>query len=65
MTQHRPARHRPGQPPRPRFVLTLEAAPDRDPVHALRALLKVALRRFGLRCTDARELRLDVVTSAR
>lgn len=41
------------------FTLVLTARPDehgRDPVHALRALLKVALRRYGLRCTSAREL---------
>jgi len=27
-----------------------------DPIRALRAVLKFALRRFGLRCTSAREI---------
>ena len=41
---------------RPTFVITLR--PERniaDPIRALRALLKSALRRHGLRCTSARE----------
>jgi hypothetical protein len=39
------------------FVLRLRAEPRvSDPIRALRALLKVALRRFGLRCTDAVEV---------
>ena len=61
MTHDPPARP---QPTRTRFVLTLEAAPDRDPIHSLRAILKIALRRFGLRCVDAHEL-IEVVTSGR
>ena len=40
---------------RPTFVLELRPEPGVDPVLALRALLKVALRRFGLRCVAARE----------
>jgi len=40
---------------RPVFVLELRPEPGVDPVLALRALLKVALRRFGLRCVAARE----------
>ena len=41
---------------RPTYVLIVR--PERnvaDPVRALRALLKVSLRRFGLRCVSARE----------
>jgi len=40
---------------RPVFVLELRPEPGVDPVSALRALLKVALRRFGLRCISATE----------
>ena len=40
---------------RPTFTLELRPEPGVDPVLALRALLKVALRRFGLRCVAARE----------
>ena len=40
---------------RPTFVLELRAEPGVDPVLALRALLKVTLRRFGLRCISAHE----------
>jgi hypothetical protein len=35
--------------------LQLQAEPDTDAIKAIRALLKVALRRFGLRCIDVRE----------
>jgi len=41
---------------RPTYVLIVR--PERnvaDPVRALRALLKVSLRRFGLRCVSAHE----------
>lgn len=38
------------------FVLTLVAKPGQDGIRALRAFLKLALRRFDLRCVDAREL---------
>jgi hypothetical protein len=40
---------------RPTFTLRLEALPDVDAIKALRALLKVALRRYGLRCTGISE----------
>jgi hypothetical protein len=42
-------------PARPTFVLRLRAVPGRDPIKGLRALLKLALRRFGLQCLDSRE----------
>jgi len=38
------------------FTLTLVATGPGDPYLAIRALLKLALRRHGLRCTMAREL---------
>ena len=45
------------QPERDRiFMLTLVAKPGSDPIRSLRWLLKVALRRFGLRCTNMREI---------
>lgn len=37
------------------FVLSLAAAPGSDPIRAIRALLKIALRRFRLRCIDVHE----------
>jgi len=40
---------------RPVSVLELRPEPGVDPVLALRALLKVTLRRFGLRCISAHE----------
>jgi hypothetical protein len=50
------ARHRRRRPePRPTFVLRLQAKPGTDGVRNLRLLLKSALRRFHLRCLDARE----------
>jgi hypothetical protein len=56
----------PQRPAKTKYILTLEAPHDRDGVRALRWLLKTALRRFGLRCTDARELPpFTVTTSAR
>jgi hypothetical protein len=36
--------------------VTLVAQPGVDGIRSLRAFLKVALRRFGLRAVDAREL---------
>ena len=43
----------PTPPARPSFVITLRAEPTcSDPTKALRRLLKIALRRFGLRCTS-------------
>jgi len=40
---------------RPVYVLELRPEPGINPVLALRALLKVTLRRFGMRCISARE----------
>jgi hypothetical protein len=40
---------------RPVFTLQLRAEPGVDPVLALRALLKLTLRRFGLRCVSVHE----------
>jgi len=42
-------------PKEPVFVVTLQARSGSDGIHALRAFLKLALRRFGLRCIDVRE----------
>ena len=45
------------QPERDRiFMLTLVAKPGSDPIRAIRWLLKMALRRFHLRCTSLREI---------
>jgi len=45
------------QPERDRiFMLTLVAKPGSDPIRAIRWLLKIALRRFQLRCTSLREI---------
>ena len=42
------------------FVVTLVVKPSADdPIRALRGLLKVALRRYGLRCIEAREVTSD------
>ena len=38
------------------FVLRLEARPGADPIRALRSLLKIAGRRFELKCVDAYEI---------
>src|SRR5262245_14647167 len=40
---------------RPTFVLRLRPGPRIDGVRAMRGLLKAALRRFGLKCLEARE----------
>jgi hypothetical protein len=40
---------------RPVFVLELRPEPGVDAVKALRAVLKITLRRYGLRCISARE----------
>jgi hypothetical protein len=41
---------------RPTFTLTLRAEPGvDDPIRALRAVVKAALRRHGLRCISAVE----------
>lgn len=40
------------------FVLRLRAEPHlTDPIKSLRALLKAALRRYGLRCVEISEMR--------
>ena len=39
-----------------RFIVTFAVGNDVDGIKALRALLKSALRRFGLRAVDVREL---------
>jgi hypothetical protein len=45
---------------RSKFVVTLVPLPEvSDPVRAMRAALKALLRRFGLRCTDVREERVQ------
>ena len=38
------------------FMLLLAPKTDADPIPGLRHILKVALRRFNLRCIDAREM---------
>jgi hypothetical protein len=53
MTTRKPDRGR--QKPPPVFTLQLTALPGTDPIKALRALLKVALRRHGLRCTSIKQ----------
>jgi hypothetical protein len=45
----------PSKPERPTFTVTLRAEPGVNPILALRSLLKIALRRFGLRCVAAHE----------
>jgi hypothetical protein len=40
----------------PTFVVMLKPMPGTDGIKALRATLKVALRRFGMRCIDAHEI---------
>jgi hypothetical protein len=37
------------------FVVSLVAMPGSDPILALRGLLKIALRRFKLRCISVEE----------
>jgi hypothetical protein len=41
---------------RPTYVLTLQAAPGYDDIRSLRALLKTAGRRYGLRVLSIRTL---------
>ena len=38
------------------FTLSLVAKPGTDPYPGIRHILKLALRRYGLRCVEAREL---------
>jgi hypothetical protein len=40
----------------PTYVLTLQATPGRDDIRSLRALLKTAGRRYGLRVLSIRKL---------
>jgi hypothetical protein len=53
MTTRKPDRGR--QKPPPVSTLQLTALPNVDAIRALRALLKTALRRFGLRCTSIKQ----------
>ena len=41
---------------RPVFSIRVRAEPGVDAIKSLRALLKVSLRRFGLRAVDATEI---------
>jgi hypothetical protein len=50
-----PSTAKPAAKDRPVYVLELRPEPGVDPVLALRALLKLTLRRFGMRCISARE----------
>ncbi len=45
------------------FVLRLEPKRGVDPIRALRSLLKVMLRRFGLRCVAVEEIAESSVKS--
>jgi hypothetical protein len=47
--RQRPPNHR------PIFTLRLEGRPGAAGIHALRALLKILLRRYGFRAIDVRE----------
>jgi hypothetical protein len=40
----------------PIYLIHLQARPGTDSIRALRALLKAAGRRFGLRCIEASEI---------
>lgn len=44
--------------PRPVYVLRLEGKRGAGGIHALRALLKILLRRHGFKCLDAREVQV-------
>ena len=51
-------RHRRARPEqRSVFVMTIQGQAGRTSIHALRALLKILLRRHGFKCLDAREVR--------
>jgi hypothetical protein len=39
-----------------RFLLVIESKAGAAGIHALRALLKILLRRYGFRCVDAQEI---------
>jgi len=48
----------PRKPKKQIFVLRLTAGPDcPDAIRALRQLLKIALRRFGLRCVSVERVK--------
>ena len=48
-----------------RFIVTFAVGDDVDGIKALRALLKSALRRFGLRAIDVRECTPDAQPNKR
>jgi hypothetical protein len=50
---------------RPMYVLTLQAAPGRDHIRALRAVLKRLLRHHGLRCIALRETTNNRIRASR
>jgi hypothetical protein len=41
---------------RPIFVMTLRPEPGVDPINALRRVLKVLLRGYGMRCTSVDQI---------
>jgi hypothetical protein len=41
---------------RPTFVVTLRPEPGIDPIRALRRLLKVLLRGYGMKCTSVDQI---------
>jgi hypothetical protein len=50
---------------RPTFVLVLRPLPGVDGLRAIRALIKIALRKFGLRCVMLREEQAKDIAAAR
>jgi hypothetical protein len=42
------------QDDRPVFVVKFRPEPDVDPIRALRWILKITLRQFGMKCLDIR-----------
>jgi hypothetical protein len=42
---------------RPVFVVCLQAQKGIEPIRALKGMLKMALRRYGLKCTSVKEAR--------
>jgi hypothetical protein len=49
---------------RPTFVLVLRPLPGVDGLRAIRALIKIALRKFGLRCVMLREEQANNIAAA-
>jgi hypothetical protein len=41
---------------RPIFVMTLRAEPNVDPIKSLRAVLKVLLRGYGMKCLSVNQI---------